>query len=191
MSVVTNASPLIGLARIGELELLQQLYGELVIPEAVEHEVVVEGAELPAADQVGKADWIKTRTVSNKQLVRVLQENLGAGEAEAIALALEIEAELLLLDEHRGRQTALHLGLRYTGLVGILIEAKSKGYIDSVKGYLNSLRDVAGFYVSERLYMRVIQDRMQTKPPRSYLAFARVGPVAYFVGCRFHTSPLE
>ena len=158
MSVVSNASPLIGLARIGKLELLQQLYGELVIPEAVEHEVVVEGAELPAADQVGKAAWIKTRTVSNKQLVRVLQENLGAGEAEAIALALEIEAELLLLDEHRGRQTALHLGLRYTGLVGILIEAKSKGYTDSVKGYLNSLRDVAGFHVSERLYMRVIQD---------------------------------
>ncbi len=65
MSVVSNASPLIGLARIGELELLQQLYGELVIPEAVEHEVVVEGAELPAADQVGKAAWIKTRIVSN------------------------------------------------------------------------------------------------------------------------------
>ncbi len=158
MSVVSNASPLIGLARIGELRLLRQLYGELVIPEAVEHEVVVEGAELPAADQVGKATWIKTGTVSNKQLVRVLQENLGAGEAEAIALALETEAELLLLDEYRGRQTALHLGLRYTGLVGILIEAKGKGYIGSVKGHLNSLRDVAGFYVSERLYMHVIQD---------------------------------
>ena len=129
-----------------------------MIPEAVEHEVGVEGAELPAADQVRKAAWIKTRTVSNKQLVHVLQENLGAGEAEAIALALEVEAELLLLDEHRGRQTALHLGLRYTGLIGILIEAKSRGYIDSVKGHLNSLRDVAGFHVSERLYMRVIQD---------------------------------
>ena len=158
MSVVSNASPLIGLARIGKLELLQQLYGELVLPEAVEHEVVVEGAELPAADQVGKATWIKSQAVSNKQLVRVLQENLGAGEAEAIALALETKAELLLLDEHRGRQTALHLGLRYTGLIGILIEAKSKGYIGSVKGHLNSLRDVAGFYVSEQLYMRVIQD---------------------------------
>ena len=158
MSVVSNASPLIGLARIGELDLLQQLYRELVIPEAIEHEVVVDGAELPAADQVGKATWIKPQAVSNKQLVRVLQENLGAGEAEAIALALETEAELLLLDEHRGRQTALHLGLRYTGLIGILIEAKSKGYIGSVKGHLNSLRDVAGFYVSERLYMRVIQD---------------------------------
>lgn len=153
MSVVSNASPLIGLARIGKLELLRQLYGELVIPEAVEHEVVVE-----AADQVGKAAWIKTQTVYNEQLVRVLRENLGAGEAEAIALALETAAELLLIDEHRGRQTALHLGLRYTGLVGILIEAKSKGYIDSVKGHLNSLRDVVGFHVSERLYMRVIQD---------------------------------
>lgn len=158
MSVVSNASPLIGLARIGELELLQQLYRELVIPEAVEHEVVVEGAELPAANEVRKAAWIKTRTVSNKHLVRVLQENLGSGEAEAIALALETEAELLLLDEHRGRQTALHLGLRYTGLVGILIEAKSKGYIASVKRHLNRLRDIAGFHVSDQLYMRVIQD---------------------------------
>ena len=112
MSVVSNASPLIGLARIGELELLQQLYRELVIPEAVEHEVVVEGAELPAANEVRKAAWIKTRTVSNKHLVRVLQENLGSGEAEAIALALEIEAEF----------------------------------------------DIAGFHVSDQLYMRVIQD---------------------------------
>ena len=161
MSVVSNASPLIGLARIGELELLQQLYGELVIPEAVAHEVVVEGAGLPAADQVRKAAWIKTQTISNSQLVRVLHENLGAGEAEAITLALETEAELLLLDEHRGRQTALRLGLRYTGLVGILIEAKSKGYIDSVKGYLNSLRDTAGFHISDQLYMRVIQDEGQ------------------------------
>lgn len=158
MSVVSNASPLIGLARIGELELLQQLYGELVIPEAVAREVVLEGAGLPAADQVRKAAWIKTQTISNSQLVRVLHENLGAGEAEAIALALETEAELLLLDEHRGRQTALHLDLPYIGLVGILIEAKSKGYIDLVKGYLNSLRDTAGFHISDQLYMRVIQD---------------------------------
>lgn len=76
MSVVSNASPLIGLARIGELELLQQLYGELVIPEAVAREVVLEGAGLPAADQVRKAAWIKTQTISNSQLVRVLHENL-------------------------------------------------------------------------------------------------------------------
>ena len=75
MSVVSNASPLIGLARIGELELLQQLYRELVIPEAVEHEVVVEGAELPAANEVRKAAWIN---VSDQLYMRVIQDE---GEA--------------------------------------------------------------------------------------------------------------
>ena len=85
MSVVSNASPLIGLARIGKLELLRQLYGKLVIPEAVEHEVVAKGPELPAANQVGELAWIVVRNATNKELVRVLQENLGAGEAEAIA----------------------------------------------------------------------------------------------------------
>ena len=52
----------------------------------------------------------------------------------------------------------MHLGLRYMGLVGVLIEAKGKGCIDSVKEYLDRLRDVAGFHLSQRLYMRVIQD---------------------------------
>lgn len=75
MSVASNASPLIGLARIGELELLHQLYRELVIPEAVEHEVVVEGAELPAANEVRKAAWIN---VSDQLYMRVIQDE---GEA--------------------------------------------------------------------------------------------------------------
>ena len=55
MIIVSNASPLIGLARIENLDLLRQLYSEIVIPEAVEREVVVEGAQLPAAEEVGKA----------------------------------------------------------------------------------------------------------------------------------------
>ena len=81
MSVVSNASPLIGLARIGELELLRQLYGELVIPEAVEHEVVVEGADLPAADQVEKAAWIKPQVVSNEVYSKVVDWGLSGQRA--------------------------------------------------------------------------------------------------------------
>ena len=158
MSIVSNASPLINLARIGKLDLLHRLYGKLIIPEAVWHEVVVEGAGLPGAEEVKTSCWIKTQTVSNKQLVHALQEDLAAGEAEAIALALEVEAELLLMDEHRGRETAHHLGLRYTGLIGVLIEAKGKGLIHSVKDYLDRLRQVAGFRVSDSLYVRVLQD---------------------------------
>jgi predicted nucleic acid-binding protein len=98
MSIVSNASPLINLARIGKLSFLQELYGELIIPGAVWHEVVVEGAGQPGADEVKAADWIKQRDVTNRQLTQALKQELDAGEAEAIALALEIGADLLLMD---------------------------------------------------------------------------------------------
>jgi len=158
MSIVSNASPLINLARIGKLDLLRQLYGELVIPEAVWHEVVVKGVGQPGVDEIKAASWIKTQQVANRQLVQALRQELDAGEAEAIALTIETKAELLLMDERLGRETARHLGLRYTGLIGVLIEAKHKGLISKVKPHLDALRDMAGFRVSDALYIRVLQD---------------------------------
>lgn len=159
MSIVSNASPLINLTRIGKLSVLQELYGELIIPGAVWQEIVVEGAGQPGADEVKAVDWIKQRAVTNRQLTQALKQELDAGEAEAIALALEIGADLLLMDEHLGREVARHLGLRYTGLIGVLIEAKRKGFITSVKPCLDQLRDIAGFRLSEVLYVRVLQDQ--------------------------------
>jgi len=149
---------LINLARIGKLDLLHRLYGELIIPKAVWHEVVVEGAEQPGVDEVKAATWIKTQAVTNRQFVSALRQELDAGEAEAIALALEIGAKLLLMDERLGRETARHLGLCYTGLIGVLIEAKRKGLINAIKPHLNALRDMAGFRTGDALYMRVLQD---------------------------------
>jgi predicted nucleic acid-binding protein len=73
-------------------------------------------------------------------------------------LALEIKADLLLMDEHLGRETARHFGLRYIGLIGILVEAKHKGLIHKIKPYLDALRDMAGFRVAQELYYRVLQD---------------------------------
>jgi len=158
MSIVSNASPLINLARIGKLDLLRQLYHELTIPNAVWHEVVVEGAGQPGADQVKNAVWIKTQAATNKHLVRALQQELDEGEAEAIALALEIGAELLLMDERLGRETARHLGLRFIGLIGILVEARHKDLIGAIKPHLDALRDQAGFRVGDALYTRVLRD---------------------------------
>ena len=96
MNVVSNASPLIALIRIGQLDLLRQLYGTIVLPEAVWHEVVVEGADQPGAEVASSASWIVRRTVTNRPLVHGLQQELDAGEAEAIALAVEIDDALLL-----------------------------------------------------------------------------------------------
>lgn len=161
MSIVSNSSPLINLSRIGRLDLLYHLYSELTIPGAVWHEVVVEGAGKAGADAVKAASWIKKKTVTNKQLVRALQQELDPGESEAIALAVEIGAEFLLMDDHLGRESARHFGLRYMGLIGVLIEAKHKGFITSVKSCLDQLRDIAGFHLSDVLYTRVLHDQRE------------------------------
>ncbi|HUU41202.1 MAG TPA: DUF3368 domain-containing protein, partial [Desulfatiglandales bacterium] len=100
--------------------------------------------------------------VTNRQLTQALKQELDAGEAEAIALALEIGADLLLMDENLGREVARHLGLRYTGLIGVLIEAKRKGFITAVKPCLDQLRDIAGFRLSEVLYARVLRDQEES-----------------------------
>ena len=158
MSVVSNASPLISLARIGKLDLLRQLYDELFIPEAVWHEVVIEGVGQPGADEVKAATWIKIQSVINTPLVHALRQELDAGEAEAIVLTLETQAELLLMDERVGREVAKHLGLRYTGLIGVLVEAKHKGVLSAVKPQLDALRDIAGFRIRDALYVRMLHD---------------------------------
>jgi len=161
MSVVSNASPLISLARIGKLDLLHQLYDEVLIPEAVWQEVVIEGVGQPGADEVKAATWIKTQSVTNTPLVHALRQELDAGEAEAIVLTLETQAELLLMDERVGREVARHLGLRYTGLIGVLVEAKHKGVLSTVKPQLDELRNIAGFRIRDALYVRVLQDERE------------------------------
>ncbi len=159
MTVVSNASPLINLARIGKLDLLHELYGELTIPEAVWQEVVVDGVGQPGADQVKASSWIKVQAVANRRFVQALRLELDAGEAEAIGLTIETEAELLLMDEHLGREIARHFGVCYTGLIGVLLEAKHTHLISAVKPLLDALRDVAGFRISDALYQRILQDQ--------------------------------
>jgi len=102
VSIVSNASPLINLARIGQLALLHGVYGEILVPEGVWREVVVEGEGQPGANEVKTADWIIRRSISQEPLRNALRQELDAGEAEAIALALEAGAELLIMDERLG-----------------------------------------------------------------------------------------
>jgi len=124
MIFVSNASPLVNLARIGRLELLRDLFGEMCVPDAVWEEVVVAGEGQPGAQLLAQARWVVRRQVQNRSLVQALRQELDAGEAEAIVLALELKADLLLMDERLGRETAQHLGLKPTGVIGVLIEAK-------------------------------------------------------------------
>jgi uncharacterized protein len=161
--IVSDSSPLISLARISKLDLLPRLYGELLIPQAVWHEVVVKGTGQPGVEEIQSAKWIKTATVTNDELVLALQRDLDAGEAEAIALALEMKAELLLMDERLGRDTAQYFGVRCIGVLGVLVEAKYKGELKEIKPVLDMLRDQAGYRISAELYERALHDMEEGK----------------------------
>ncbi len=151
MIVVADASPLIALARIGRLELLHTVFGKLLLPEAVWREVVAAGLDKPGAGTVSQSDWIERRSVADTGLVSLLRRDLGAGESEAIVLAREAGADLVLIDERLGRAAAKRLGLRVTGLVGVLIEARERSLLPDAEAMLNDLHQKAGFWLSDEL----------------------------------------
>jgi predicted nucleic acid-binding protein len=155
--IVSDTSPINNLAAINQLDLLRQLYSTVVIPEAVYRELTEPDCPVAGATEVETFDWIQTRQVTNRTLVEALQNELDIGEAEAIALALELEAEQVLIDERLGRIVAARLNLRYTGILGIFVEAKSQGLIPVVKPLLDALINQAGFWIAEPLYNRVLQ----------------------------------
>jgi predicted nucleic acid-binding protein len=158
MIVVSDTSILINLAWLGELELLQRLYGKIYIPPAVWHEVVENGGGKPGSPEIKSADWITVQSVINQELTKALRQDLDAGESEAIALALEMSADLILMDERLGRATAQYFGLKYIGLLGVLIVAKKKNLIPEIRPRMDRLRNEIGFYLSDALYNRVLHD---------------------------------
>jgi len=155
--VISDASPLINLAVIDQLDLLQQLYQEIIIPEAVYRELVEKGAGQTLADELGNIDWIKSQQVENRNLAEALKLELDDGEAEAIALAVETKASLLLIDERKGRSIANNFDLQYIGIIGVLIEAKASQLIPEVKSVLDNLIVKAGFWISDSLYQRILE----------------------------------
>jgi uncharacterized protein len=158
MIVISDSSVLINLAWINQLELLPRLYGSVVVPTAVWQEVVEKGAGKPGAAAVRAANWLQVREPQNKPLVHALRQDLDIGEAEAIALSIEQDAALLLMDERIGRAAAQHFGLDVIGVVGILLIAKQQEMLPEIKSSLDDLRQLAGFYIAEPLYRRVLRD---------------------------------
>jgi uncharacterized protein len=157
--IVSDTSPITNLAAIKQLDLLQKLYTQIIIPTAVYNEMVSVDKLVPGAMEVQTLTWIQTQTVTDSQQVIIIQEsqeNIDLGEAEAIALALELKADLLLMDERRGRIVATSYGLQVTGLLGVLVQAKRNNLIPIVKPVIDQLIKEADFRVSEQLYTTIL-----------------------------------
>src|SRR5213594_2449267 len=130
MSVVSNSSPLIALEQIRQLDLLQSLFGQILIPGQVAAETVA---------SVQPPSWIRQRSLSLPVLPAVLRPTLGPGEREAICLAVEVHARAILLDDDPARKLAIQLGLPVIGTAGVMVLAKERQLIPAVKPYLDAL----------------------------------------------------
>ncbi len=142
--VVTDSSVLIGLDRIGGLGVLPTTYRDLASPPAV------------AAEFGAVPEWLRVVAPADASLAAALSlHKLDADECEAIALARENAGSLLLIDERRGRRYALAVGLRITGTVGVLVQAKQAGHIEAICPLLDALR-ARDFRLSAPVYRQAL-----------------------------------
>jgi len=141
MIVVANTTPLIGLASIQKFNLLQQLFGEIYIPQAVYDEAVAAGREEGGAKrEVSGATWIKIVQVQDRLAVEVLLDELDLGEAEVIVLARELNADWVLMDERKARRKLAQMGINRIGTLGILLKAKQARHLDTIRPEIDKLQ---------------------------------------------------
>ncbi|MCS6806985.1 MAG: DUF3368 domain-containing protein [Acidobacteriota bacterium] len=152
--MIVNASPLIYLHRIGCLDLLKNLYGQIVVPAAVEAELREgqrRGADVP---DVSTLSWIEVRSLRSSALLPAVTD-LGPGEAEVIGLAREHPGSLVIIDDQLARKIAEICGVSLTGTIGVLLKAKQLGYVPAVAPILHALQQV-GFWLGEELTRLVL-----------------------------------
>ncbi|MBN8562550.1 MAG: DUF3368 domain-containing protein [Leptolyngbya sp. UWPOB_LEPTO1] len=158
MLIVSNTSPLSNLAIIGELSLLQSVYPKILIPSIVEAELMRLPEIQPIISNQIASGWLEVQVPTDLQLLQALSQSLDPGEAAAIALAIELNADRLLIDEKLGRRIASEYGLKIRGIVGVLVNAKTKGLVPAVQPILDRLIEQAGFRISQSLYDRILQE---------------------------------
>ncbi len=159
-TVVSNATPLIALARIGRFDLLRDLYGEVLVTDAVVAELEAGGEAAPGFDETRKAlgdGWLVACPIDSSRELTGLSVDLDVGEATTIMLAIDRQAALVLLDERKARARARALGLNVTGTIGTLLLAKERELMSDLASVLRSLQD-AGFHVSSRLLETLTSD---------------------------------
>ncbi len=131
--------------KIGEFDLLQKVYEELLTTSEIAEEF---GEELP--------DWIKIQSVSDKKYQNFLETQIDSGEASVIALASEFEDAILLLDDLKARKLATKLGIKITGTFGVIHKAKQMSVIPKVKPLIDKLL-MTDFRIAKNIVEEVLK----------------------------------
>lgn len=145
-TIISDTSCFIILTKIGELELLHKLYGEIVTTPEIASEY---GLPLP--------EWVKIISVKDKQKQSLLEMQIDKGESSAIALALESEGCKIILDDLKARRIAKLLGITFTGTIGVIIKAKLSGHVPSIKPFIEKIK-LTNFHLSLEIELLALKE---------------------------------
>ncbi|HKI36000.1 MAG TPA: DUF3368 domain-containing protein [Gemmataceae bacterium] len=154
-AVVSDTSPVRALAHLGLIDLLRTIYGQVLLPPAVHHELTNPPARYAVVD-VGPFPFIGVQSPRDQSAVQHFLQTFQRGESEAIALALEVQAKSLLIDEAKGRRIAKQVGLQPTGVLAVLVEGKQQGVVPAVGPLLDRLMNELNFFIAPSLRATVL-----------------------------------
>lgn len=155
--VVSDTSPIRVLVHLDMMQVLADSFDCILIPPAVLAELQRASPNI-AAIPASVVQMLTVQAPKDQLRIAQLRRRLDEGESEAIALALEVACDAILIDEATGRRVARELGLPTVGALGILLVAKRRGVVRSIRPLLDRLQQEIGFHVSTQLRRDVLME---------------------------------
>lgn len=159
MKVIANSSPIITLSLVKKLNIFKELYGKIIIPQAVFDEIIPKDKGKYGIEEIESAiesGWIIRKKIRNRMAVEMLLSELDLGEAEAIVLAREEKANLVILDNREPRRIAKSLAFNVIGTLGVFKQAHMSGLVKNLKDILDEIK-LKGFWISQDLYTEILK----------------------------------
>jgi predicted nucleic acid-binding protein len=160
--VVSDSGPLIALAVCGQLELLVAVFDVLHVPQAVLTETTVDYSR-PGAAEIDAFVQVCAQVHADRDdpIYAAAVVHLDEGEAQALSLAQALGCGVLM-DERRGRQTAMRQGVPLFGVLGVLLQAKRIGKLETISPALERMQ-ANGYRISQALIHEALQLAGETR----------------------------
>ena len=158
-NIISNATPLIYLAKADQLSLLYEMFETIFIPDAVYREVVIHGKNKEETDAFRVEGAVKDGWIVVKKVKKIcdIELSIHPGEVEVLSLAREMAIKVVLMDDTKARIAAELAGLRPKGTLWLLLNAV-KGKILDFDRFLIVLEDIvkSGFYLKEEVFLKAV-----------------------------------
>ena len=153
--LIVDTSPIQYLHQLELLHILPNLAKQVFVPFAVIEEIKIGHSLAVNLPKLEELDWVNVRQPASAQALPLIT-NLGPGETEVLMLGLEMRGAVVVLDDGPARDLAEILDLRFTGTLGLLLDAKKAGFVTEIRPLLEKLHSLR-FRVAPRTFTAVLR----------------------------------